>query len=90
MVFRDTFFFRFSEIHIAFACALEKLFFFLLPSFLFDFFSPENHRQLEVSDSNWEFAGGKHIAGFWALNKKARRAISRHFQEDIFGYMTML
>ena len=23
-----------------------------------------------VSDSNWEFAGGKHIAGFWALNKK--------------------
>lgn len=43
-----------------------------------------------LSDSNWEFAGGKHIAGFWALNKKARRAISRHFQEDIFGYMTML
>ncbi|CAK9032965.1 Patched domain-containing protein 3 (RND-type protein RNDEu-3) [Durusdinium trenchii] len=23
-----------------------------------------------VSDSTWEYAGGKHIAGFWALNKQ--------------------
>ena len=27
----------------------------------------------EVSDSTWDYAGGKHIAGFWALNKQARR-----------------
>eukprot|EP00438_Fugacium_kawagutii_P018156 Skav206356 [mRNA] locus=scaffold3448:220928:221176:- [translate_table: standard] len=25
----------------------------------------------EASDSTWEYADGKHIAGFWALTKKA-------------------
>ena len=26
---------------------------------------------LKASDATWEYASGKHIAGFWALSKKA-------------------
>lgn len=47
--------------------------------------SSDEWQAAEVSDSTWEYAGGKHIAGFWALNKQVQDGSSREAGMKFIG-----